>query len=51
MFLVWAVGAPDGAWLLTRGLIVTAAMLVAVRALDVWLDWTFGGRREPAPES
>ena len=49
VFLVWAVGAPDGAWLLTRGLIVTAAMLVAVRALDVWLDWTFGGRREPAP--
>jgi moderate conductance mechanosensitive channel len=51
VFLVWAVGAPDGAWLLTRGLVVTVAALVAVRALDVWLDWRFGGRHEPAPES
>jgi small conductance mechanosensitive channel len=40
VFLVWAVGVQDGAVLLTRGLVVSVAAILAVRAFHVWLDWT-----------
>lgn len=39
VFLVWAVGVPDGAMLLTRGLVISLAVLLGLRAFHVWLEW------------
>ncbi|MEK0083621.1 mechanosensitive ion channel domain-containing protein [Benzoatithermus flavus] len=48
VFVVWAVGVQDGAMLLTRGLAVTVAAILAVRAFNLWLDWTI---LPPRPEA
>ena len=39
VFLVWAVGVPDGAELLTRGLFVSIAALLGLRMFHIWLEW------------
>jgi small-conductance mechanosensitive channel len=49
VYLAWAVGLPDGAYLLTRGFVVTVLVLIAARAANVWLDWTM--LRGSAPET
>ncbi len=43
VYLVWALGSADGAQFLTRGLLVTLLVLIAARAINVWLDWTLVG--------
>lgn len=48
VYLVWAVGVEGGAVLLTRGLLVTLAALLALRAFHLWLDRTLLPR-PPAP--
>ena len=40
VFLVWAVGVQGGAVLLSRGLVVSVAAVLLLRAFHVWLDWT-----------
>ena len=47
VYLAWAVGSPDAAILLTRGLLVAVLVLIAVRAVNVWLDWTVVRRASP----
>ena len=49
VYLAWAIGSPDAAYLLTRGLLVSVLVLIAVRAVNVWLDWTMV--RQPAPSA
>lgn len=49
VYLVWTLGVPGGALLLTRGLVVSIGAVLAVRALDIWLDRTFFPR-PPASE-
>ena len=49
VYLVWAVGSPEAAFLLTRGFLVTAVALIAARAVNVWLDWTLIRHPEPDP--
>ena len=39
VYLLWAIDTPEGAFVLTRGLLVTIMVLIAGRALNVWLDW------------
>lgn len=39
VYLLWAIGSPDGAMLLTRGMLATILVLVVGRAINVWLDW------------
>jgi small conductance mechanosensitive channel len=43
VYLVWALGSAEGAQFLTRGLLVTVLVLIAARAINVWLDWTLVG--------
>lgn len=50
VFLVWAVGVEDGALLLTRGLLVSLAALLAVRAFHFWLEATVLPPRREIPE-
>ena len=53
VYLVWALGPPGGAQLLTRGLLITVLVLIAARAINVWLDWTLVGdadKETPAGE-
>lgn len=43
VYLVWALGPPGGAHFLTRGFLITVVVLIAARAVNVWLDWTLVG--------
>ncbi len=43
VYLVWALGSAEAAQFLTRGLLVTVLVLIAARAINVWLDWTLVG--------
>ena len=38
VYLVWALGVPGGAVILTRGVLATVIALVGLRALNLWLD-------------
>jgi moderate conductance mechanosensitive channel len=40
VYLAWAVGSSGAALLLTQGLLATLLALIAVRAVNIWLDWT-----------
>ncbi|MGE3741878.1 MAG: mechanosensitive ion channel domain-containing protein, partial [Geminicoccaceae bacterium] len=46
VYLLWAIGSPEGARLLTSGLLVTILVLIVGRAINVWLDWLLV--RQPA---
>lgn len=50
VYLIWALGIPNGAVLLTRGFVVSLVALLALRVLHVWLDRTLLARRDPAVE-
>ena len=39
VYVLWAIGSPEGAIFLTRGLLVTVLVLIVGRAINVWLDW------------
>jgi small conductance mechanosensitive channel len=43
VYLLWALGSADGVRFLTRGLVVTVLVLIAARAVNLWLDWTLVG--------
>ena len=45
VYLMWAVGSPAAAFLLTRGLLATILALIGVRAANLWLDRILLGQR------
>ena len=52
VYLVWAFGSVDGARYLTQGLLFTVLVLIAARAVNVWLDWTLvGGPKDEEEEA